>query len=75
VGVTRRGKFWSRREKESENRSSKDAAQSPRVRARRFDFTAAFYAVFNFTLVSTRDHLFNFRDGILGATALRGLTA
>jgi hypothetical protein len=75
VGVIRRGKFWSRREKESENRSSKDAAQSPRVRARRFDFTAAFYAVFNLTLLFFLDRLLIFRDDIAGAAAPRRWTA
>ena len=68
-------KFWNRREKESENRSSKDAALSPRIRLRRFDFMDALHAVFNLTLVLLLDHLLNFRDDIPGATALRGLTA
>jgi hypothetical protein len=71
----RREEFWSRHERESENRAIPDPAESPRVRAHRFDFMDGFNAVFHFTLVYLLDYLLNFRDDFPGAASPRGLTA
>ncbi len=70
----RRGEFWSRHGNESENKTIRDAAGTPRARGRRFDFKAGFYAVFSFILEHLLDYLLNFRDDIWGAAASRGMT-
>ena len=70
----RRGEFWSRHGNESENRTIRDTAGTPRARCPRFDFQAGFYAVFWFILEHHLNYILNFRDDISGGKRARGLT-
>ncbi len=74
VRERRRGEFWSRHGKQSENRTIRDAARTARARCLRFDFKAGFYAVFCFNLEHHLHYILNFRDDISGGKRARGLT-
>jgi len=74
VRESHREEFWSRHEKESEIRTIRNAAESPRACGRQFDFKAGFYALFHFLLIHHLDSILNFRDDFSWAAGARGLT-